>query len=44
MDHIRDCLDYGALKGMGQWRSGGWGRFSWEQISEKITDSKSEDK
>lgn len=28
------CLDYGALKGIGQWRNSGKGRFSWEDISE----------
>ncbi len=24
---IRDVLDYGQYLGLGQWRSGGWGRF-----------------
>lgn len=32
---IRDCLDYGALKGLGQWRNSGCGRFSWEDISDQ---------
>ena len=29
---IRECLDYGALKGLLQWRNAGFGRFSWEPI------------
>lgn len=29
---MRACLDYGALKGIGQWRNSGKGRFSWEEI------------
>lgn len=27
---LREWLDHGARLGMGQWRSGGWGRFSYE--------------
>jgi hypothetical protein len=26
---IKDCLDYGAVSGFGQWRNGGFGRFTW---------------
>ncbi len=29
-DAITWALNYGALKGFGQWRGGGWGRFRWE--------------
>ncbi len=29
---IRECLDYGELKGLLQWRNGGYGRFSWEEL------------
>lgn len=29
---IHKLLDYGALKGMGQWRNGGWGTFTWEEL------------
>jgi hypothetical protein len=29
---IMKCLDYGALKGLGQWRNSGAGRFSWELV------------
>lgn len=29
---VREWLDYGALRGMGQWRNSGKGRFSWEVI------------
>lgn len=27
---LREWLDYGALLGLGQWRSGGYGRFTYE--------------
>lgn len=30
---IEGALDYGRLKGLGQWRNGGYGRFSWERIN-----------
>lgn len=29
---IREWLDYGALKGLGQWRNSGKGRFTWREI------------
>ena len=29
---VKRCLDYGKLKGLGQWRNSGKGRFTWEQI------------
>lgn len=29
---IKTCLDYGALKGLGQWRNSGKGRFAWEEV------------
>lgn len=29
---LEGALDYGALKGLGQWRNGGWGRFEWERM------------
>lgn len=29
---LRQCLDYGALKGLGQWRNSGKGRFVWEEV------------
>lgn len=29
---LREWLDYGALSGMGQWRSGGYGRFTYELV------------
>lgn len=28
---IRDCLDYGRFKGIGQWRNSGKGRFTWDE-------------
>lgn len=29
---LTEWLDYGAKRGLGQWRNGGWGRFTWEQL------------
>ncbi len=29
---IREWLDYGALRGIGQWRNGGKGSFTWEEV------------
>ena len=31
-DAIREWLDYGRFKGILQWRNGGKGRFSWEEV------------
>ncbi len=31
---INEWLDYGALRGLGQWRNSGKGRFTWKLISE----------
>ena len=28
----REWLDYGALRGIGQWRNSGKGRFEWEEV------------
>ena len=30
---VKEWLDYGALRGIGQWRNSGRGRFAWEEIS-----------
>lgn len=32
MAAVREWLDYGKLRGLGQWRNSGKGRFSWEEI------------
>ena len=32
MDAVREWLDYGALRGFGQWRNSGKGRFTWEEV------------
>lgn len=32
---VREWLNYGAYRGIGQWRNSGKGRFSWEELSEK---------
>lgn len=29
---VREWLDYGKLRGIGQWRNSGKGRFDWEEI------------
>ena len=34
MDIVRECLDYGILHGLGQWRNSGAGTFTWEEIEE----------
>lgn len=30
--HVRNALNYGARKGIGQWRNSGKGRFEWREI------------
>ena len=30
---VREWLSYGALRGLGQWRNSGKGRFTWEELS-----------
>ena len=30
---IRELLDYGKMRGIGQWRNSGKGRFTWEELS-----------
>lgn len=34
---VREWLDYGELRGFGQWRNSGKGRFSWEEIGNSST-------
>lgn len=29
---VREWLDYGILRGLGQWRNSGKGRFTWEEV------------
>ena len=31
---VRECLDYGFYKGLGQWRNGGYGRFKWQEVKD----------
>lgn len=31
---VEEWLNYGALRGLGQWRNSGKGRFTWERIAE----------
>ena len=38
MEVVKECLDYGKYKGLGQWRNSGKGRFTWECISEEQYD------
>lgn len=33
MKAVKEWLDYGKLRGLGQWRNSGKGRFTWEEIS-----------
>ncbi len=35
VDIIREWLNYGRYKGIGQWRNSGKGRFEWEEIKEE---------
>lgn len=35
MKNVCDWLDYGRYSGIGQWRSGSYGRFTWEDITGK---------
>ncbi len=32
VDWLRELLDYGKFRGIGQWRNSGKGRFNWEEI------------
>lgn len=32
VDYVKEALDYGALRGFGQWRNSGKGTFSYEII------------
>lgn len=33
MAAVREWLDYGKLRGLGQWRNSGKGKFQWEEIA-----------
>ena len=35
MKAVKEWLDYGVFKGMGQWRNSGKGRFTWEDLTDK---------
>lgn len=30
---VKECFDYGALRGLGQWRNSGAGRFEWKEVA-----------
>lgn len=34
-DLAKELLDYGALRGIGQWRNSGKGRFEWTELNEE---------
>lgn len=34
MKAVREWLDYGILRGLGQWRNSGKGRFVWEELKD----------
>lgn len=31
---VRECLNYGTKRGLGQWRNSGKGRYTWEEVTE----------
>ena len=31
---VIECLNYGKLRGLSQWRNSGKGRFTWERLDE----------
>ena len=33
MSAVREWLDYGRLRGLGQWRNSGKGKFQWEELA-----------
>ena len=33
VDLVKEWLDYGALRGIGQWRNASHGRFTWEEVT-----------
>ena len=35
---LENCLDYGFFCGIGQWRGGGYGRFTWEYVDGNAPD------
>lgn len=35
VDMVKECLDYGQLRGLSQWRNSGKGRFEWRELTEK---------
>lgn len=38
-DLVLECLDYGDLRGIGQWRNSGKGRFKCDEITETVEES-----
>lgn len=32
---VREWLDYGALRGLFQWRNSGKGRFEWKEVAKE---------
>ena len=35
---FEEWLDYGALRGLGQWRNGGYGTFTWKKVKTEKTE------
>jgi len=33
-EQVNEWLEYGAMRGLGQWRNGSYGRFAWEIVGE----------
>ena len=34
MKAVKEWLDYGKFRGLGQWRNSGKGRFEWQELNE----------
>jgi hypothetical protein len=35
METVKEWLNYGRVRGLGQWRNSGKGKFYWELLEEK---------
>lgn len=34
MDMVRECLNYGRMRGIGQWRNSGKGTYLWDELDD----------
>lgn len=35
VENMREWLDYGRRRGIGQWRNGRYGTFTWQEITKQ---------